>query len=65
MEDYEICWFIKYHRLKNKMTQKQLADRLYISEKAISKWETGRGLPSLTYFLSLLKIFGVSFKLSI
>ncbi|RGZ00445.1 helix-turn-helix domain-containing protein [Clostridium sp. AM58-1XD] len=36
---------IKELREKNKMTQKQLAERLCVSDKTISKWETGRGLP--------------------
>ena len=33
--------FIKQKRKEKKLTQKELAEQLYISSKAISKWETG------------------------
>ena len=43
--DYEkIGALIKKLRLENNMTQKQLADRLSLSDKTISKWERGGSL---------------------
>lgn len=36
---------IKNMRIRINLTQKQLAEMLCISEKTVSKWETGRGLP--------------------
>ena len=39
---------IKDLREKKGYTQKQLADRIAVSDKTVSKWETGRGLPAAT-----------------
>ena len=47
-------------RRKMGMTQLDLARRLEISDKAISKWETGQGYPDITIFPTLSEIFGVS-----
>ena len=41
------------------MTQKQLAERLLVSDKAVSKWETGTADPSTSNLLALAKLFGV------
>lgn len=41
---------IAYLRKRAGYTQKDLADRLGISDKAVSKWERGIGLPDITYF---------------
>ena len=50
---------IKEIRLKNKMSQKQVGERLGISDRAVSKWETGESKPSAQNLISLSKIFGV------
>ncbi len=42
------------------MTQQQLADLLFISDKAISKWERGISLPDITILEKISKIFNVS-----
>lgn len=42
------------------MTQKQVADRLGIVPKTISKWETGHGFPEISTLSDLADIFGVS-----
>ena len=47
-------------RKKCGMTQEQLAERLFVSNKAVSKWERGAGYPEITQLLSLSNIFGVS-----
>lgn len=51
---------IKELREKRKLTQKQLADMLQISDKTISKWETNRGLPDIGLICSLAEALGVS-----
>ncbi len=51
---------IRELREKQKMTQKQLAEKLNISDKTISKWETDRGLPDISIVDSLAKALGVS-----
>jgi transcriptional regulator with XRE-family HTH domain len=47
-------------RIQKRMTQKDLANLLAVSNKTISKWETGGGFPDVTFFPELAKIFGVS-----
>lgn len=47
-------------RKKCGMTQEQLAERLFVSNKAVSKWERGAGYPEITQLVSLSNIFGVS-----
>ena len=42
------------------MTQKELAERLGVSDKTVSRWETGHGLPDMAYLTPLCEIFGVS-----
>lgn len=49
----------KLRRL-NGMTQGQLAEKLGISNKAVSKWENGQGYPDITLFPILSELFGVS-----
>jgi len=47
-------------RKKHGMTQLQLAQRLNISDKTVSKWESGQGYPDVTAFPLLAALFGVS-----
>lgn len=47
MNKYVTGTMIKRLRENRKMTQLQLAERLRVSDKAISKWETGRGYPDI------------------
>ena len=48
MNQYITGAVIKQLREKQNMTQLQLADKLGVSDKAVSKWETGRGYPDVT-----------------
>ena len=47
-------------REKNNITQLQLAERLRVSDKTISKWETGKGYPDITLLEPIAKTFSVS-----
>ena len=47
-------------RKEKSMTQKQLADTMNISDKAISKWERGQGCPDVSLLPELAQILGVS-----
>lgn len=49
---------IKQLRTEKMLTQKQLAERLGVSDKAVSKWETGKGFPDISIFSALADIFG-------
>lgn len=60
MNSYVTGSAIKFLREKKGLTQKQLADILVVSDKAVSKWETGRGLPDLTLLEPLGAALGVS-----
>lgn len=51
---------IKKLREKNNMTQCQLADKLLVSDKTISKWETGKGYPDITLLEPIAEAFSVS-----
>ena len=46
-------------RKKHGLTQEQLAEKLFVSNKAVSKWERGAGYPEITQLVSLSEIFGV------
>lgn len=52
--------FIQTRRKEKQLTQKQLADILGISDKTVSKWETGRGIPDVTFVSQLCEILGIS-----
>lgn len=47
-------------RTQRNLTQEQLANQLFVSRTAISKWETGRGRPNLDSLQAIAKLFGVS-----
>lgn len=47
-------------RKEKNMTQQQLAEQLYVSDKAVSRWETGRGFPEITVLENIADILGVS-----
>ncbi len=51
---------IKELRERKKMTQRELAKEIMVSDKAISKWETGNGYPDIGIIESLSKALGVS-----
>ena len=47
-------------RKQSGLTQEELAEKLYLSRTAISKWESGRGYPSIDSLKALSKFFSVS-----
>ena len=51
----KISIFIKYKRKELGITQSELAERLYVTEKAISRWETGKGTPNISLLIPLAK----------
>lgn len=52
--------FISELRKEKKLTQKELAEKINVSDKAVSRWETGKGYPDVTSLVSLSDYFGVS-----
>ncbi len=49
-------------RKKKKLTQKEFADKLGISDKAVSRWETGNSYPDLDMLFRISKFFNISFE---
>ncbi|MBE5954567.1 MAG: helix-turn-helix domain-containing protein [Lachnospiraceae bacterium] len=60
MNQYVTGAVIKELREKNRMTQTELAERLGVSDKAISKWETAKGYPDISLLEPLASVLGVS-----
>lgn len=60
MNQYLTGNVIKALREKSGLTQAQLAQKLHISDKTVSKWETGRGLPDITLLEAIAGAFGIS-----
>ena len=60
MNQYVTGAVIKELREKNKMTQLQLAEKLGVSDKCISKWETGKGYPDITLLEPIADAFRIS-----
>lgn len=52
--------FVAELRKEKGITQKELAEKLCISDKAISKWETGNSIPDVSLLVPLAEILGVS-----
>ena len=51
--------YIAACRKRKQMTQKELADRLGVTNKAVSKWETGQGMPDISVLLELGRVLEV------
>lgn len=52
--------FIAQERRVQNLTQRQLADKLAISDKTVSKWECGKGLPEVSLMLPLCEILQIT-----
>lgn len=52
--------YLKQYRKENNLTQQELADKLFVSKQAVSKWETERGLPDIETYKSLSTLLNVS-----
>lgn len=60
MNNDKIGKFILVLRKEKNLTQKDLADKLFITDRAVSKWERGICLPDITLFEKLAEIFDIS-----
>lgn len=60
MDQVKIGKFIAQCRKDKNMTQAELAERLNITDRAISKWETGKGMPDSSIMLELCAELGIS-----
>lgn len=60
MDLKKIGRFIFELRNEKGLTQKQLAEKLFVTDKAISKWENGKGMPDSSILIPLAEILGVT-----
>ncbi len=60
MDNYVTGAAIKRLREKKKLTQSELADKIGVTAKAVSKWETAKGLPDISLIEPLAAALGVS-----
>ena len=59
MDQIKIGRFIATRRKEVGLTQLELAEKLNISDRAISKWETGKSLPDASIMIELCEILGI------
>lgn len=62
MNQIKIGELIHSLRTKNKLTQKQLAEQINVSDKAVSKWETGKGCPDISLLTELAAVFQIDLQ---
>ncbi|MCR5148339.1 MAG: helix-turn-helix domain-containing protein [Eubacterium sp.] len=60
MDQQKIGKFIANERKEKGLTQAALAEKLGITDRAVSKWETGKSLPDASLMLELSEILGIS-----
>ena len=60
MDKYVTGAVIRKLRENKGLTQDELAERIFVSSKAVSKWETGKGFPDISLLESLAKELGIS-----
>lgn len=51
---------IKEYRQKNAISQRELAEKLFVSDKTISRWELGKGLPDIDLLPKIAEVLGIS-----
>ena len=60
MDQVKIGKFIAQRRKEANLTQAQLAEKLDITDRAVSKWETGKAMPDSSVLLELCAILGIT-----
>ena len=60
MDQVKIGKFIAERRKKENLTQMQLAEKLNITDRAVSKWETGKAMPDTSLMLDLCRVLKIS-----
>ena len=60
MDSQKIAGYIAQKRKEKNLTQRQLAQMLYVTHKAVSKWETAKGLPDIATIPLLCDALGIT-----
>ena len=59
MDQVKIGSFIKEIRKEKGLTQEKLAEKLDVSQKSVSRWETGKTMPDLSLYEPLCEVLGI------
>lgn len=62
MEQQKIGAFLKMLRNEKKLTQEQLAEQFNVSNRTVSRWETGSNMPDLSILIELADFYNVDIK---
>ena len=60
MDSEKMGKYIAKLRKQKNMTQKELADKINVTDKAVSKWERGKGIPDIVNLEELANVFGIT-----
>ena len=60
MNQYVTGAMIRELREKKNLTQAELAEKLFVSDKTVSKWENGKGYPDIALLDPIARVFGIS-----
>lgn len=60
IDNEKIGYFISELRKEKMMTQKDLADKLFVSDKTVSKWECGNSMPNIALLIPIAEVFGIT-----
>lgn len=62
MDQVKISSFLKELRKEKELTQEQLAEQLNVSNRSVSRWETGSTLPDISLLIELAEFYDVDIK---
>ncbi len=62
MDQKKIGFFLKELRKEKGLTQEQLAERFYMSNRTVSRWENGNNMPDLSILVELADFYGVDVR---
>ena len=60
MDQIKIGAFLKALRKEKNLTQEQAAEQLGVSNRTVSRWETGTNMPDISLLLEIAELYGVS-----
>ena len=60
MDNKTVGQYLKEKRLEKNLTQSELGEKLFVSDKTVSRWETGNTLPDASLLPQLADILGVT-----
>ena len=62
MDTKKIGQFLKFLRRENGFTQEELAEKLNVSSRTVSRWETGANMPDLSILMEIADLYQVGIR---